>query len=427
MGQIALQEHIVSATAAGLRYVTDAMPGIRRQRHGRGFTYIGPDGRTIRDRAQIRRFRALVIPPAWTDVWICPDPDGHLQVTARDARGRKQYRYHPSFRAHRDDTKFERMFAMSEVVWKIRRRVERDVMLEGLPREKVLATVIWLLERTLIRVGSRELTKLNKSYGLTTLRRRHVAIEGWKLRFEFRGKSGVEHAVAVTDRRIARIVQHCQELPGQELFKYVDDAGRRQSVNAEDVNAYLRETTGEDITAKDFRTWAGTMLAADALRCMGPARSKREAERNINRAVDETAARLGNTRAVCRKYYIHPVLLDAYRAGDVLPQPPASPRTPRRRKTQRARLRRHEVEVLAFLQSRRTPRTRGDSAVADAHPAHEVLVDGTATDLAAAGGETPDAPVDSHDDAAADADAPADQGGMPASSAAPLRIVRERD
>lgn len=361
MGQIALQEHMVAARDAGLRYVTDSMPGIRRQRHGRGFTYIGPDGQTIRDRAQLRRFRALVIPPGWTDVWICHDPDGHLQVTARDARGRKQYRYHPDFRAHRDDTKFERLFLMADVLWKIRRRVEKDVGRDGLPREKVLATVIWLLESTLIRIGSRELTKLNKSYGLTTLRRRHVAIDGWKLRFEFRGKSGVEHAVAVTDRRIARIVQHCQELPGQELFKYMDDNGRRQTVEAEDVNAYLRETTGEEITAKDFRTWAGTMLAAEALRRMGPASTKREAERNINRAIDETAARLGNTRAVCRKYYIHPVLLEAYRAGEVLPGLPPTPRAWQRRTKQNARLRKHEVEVLAFIQSRKTPRTGDDT------------------------------------------------------------------
>ena len=353
MGQTASDEHIVSARAAGLRYVSDAMPGIRRKRHGRGFTYIGPDGQVIRDRASLRRFRSLVIPPAWTEVWICAIPDGHIQVTARDGRGRKQYRYHPSFREVRDGTKFERMFVMSQVLWRIRERVERDVARADLPREKVLATVIWLLERTLIRVGSRELTKMNKSFGLTTLRRRHVAVEGWKMRFEFRGKSGVAHAVAVTDRRIARIVQRCQELPGQELFQYLDDSGRRQTVDAEDVNAYLRETTGEDITAKDFRTWAGTMLAAESLRRMGPASSKREAERNIVKAIDQTAARLGNTRAVCRKYYIHPALLDAYREGVVLPPPPASEPSPKRRSgKQRARLRRHEVEVLEFLRKR---------------------------------------------------------------------------
>lgn len=353
MSQRTFDEHVVSATEAGLRYVTDAMPGIRRRRHGRGFTYITPDGQIVRDRAVLDRLRGLVIPPAWTDVWICAVPDGHLQVTARDGRGRKQYRYHPSFRDRRDGTKFERLFVMRDVLWKIRERVERDVALPRLPRQKVLATVIWLLERTLIRVGTQELTKANNSYGLTTLRRRHVRIDGSKLRFEFRGKSGIEHSVSVADRRISRIVQRCQELPGQELFKYLDDEGRRQTVAAEDVNAYLRETTGEDITAKDFRTWAGTMLAAAALRRMGPASSTREAERNIVRAIDETASRLGNTRTVCRKYYVHPELITAYREGVVLPPEPETPWQPR--SGELAKLRRHEEEVLAFLESRKRP------------------------------------------------------------------------
>ena len=237
MGQPASPEYVSSAEAVGLRYVTDAMPGIRRRRHGRGFSYVGPDGGVIRERDMIRRFRSLVIPPGWTDVWICPLPDGHLQVTARDARGRKQYRYHPSFREKRDGTKFERMLALSDVLWKIRERVEHDITLPGLPRDKVMATVVWLLERTLIRIGTHEYAKLNKSFGLTTLRRRHVQIDGAKLRFDFRGKSGMVHSVAVTDRRIARIVQRCRELPGHELFQYVDDAGDRQSVQADDVNA----------------------------------------------------------------------------------------------------------------------------------------------------------------------------------------------
>lgn len=278
-------EYVGSAHAAGLRYVTDAMPGIRRHRHGRGFKYVDPEGRVIRERALLERFRSLVIPPAWTDVWICPHEDGHLQVTARDGRGRKQYRYHPSFRQHRDGTKFERMFALSEVIQKIRERVEHDVTLPEHPREKVMATVVWLLERTLIRIGSDEYAKANKSFGLTTLRRRHVAIDGAKLRFEFRGKSGIAHAVDVTDRRIARIVQRCHELRGEVLFKYLDDSGERQQVEAEDVNAYLQEITGSDITAKDFRTWAGTMLVAEALRSMGAAETKREAEKNVVLAV----------------------------------------------------------------------------------------------------------------------------------------------
>ena len=255
-------EHVESAEAAGLRYVTDAAPGIRRQRRGRGFTYIAADGSVIHDKAELERIRKLVIPPRWTNVWICPNPSGHLQVTARDARGRKQYRYHPRYRAVRDETKFGRMIAFSEILPLIRERVERDVTLPELSRDKVLATVVWLLERTLIRVGNDEYARDNGSFGLTTLRRKHVTVSGAKLRFEFRGKSGVPHSVAVTDRRIARIVQRCQELPGQELFQYLDDDGRRQSVDAGDINEYLRRITGRQVTAKDFRTWAGTTLAA---------------------------------------------------------------------------------------------------------------------------------------------------------------------
>ena len=361
----ASREFVGAAKAAGLRYVTDSMPGIRRRRHGRGFSYVDPDGRVIRERALIRRFRSLVIPPAWSDVWICPIPEGHLQVTARDARGRKQYRYHPGFRAHRDETKFERMVELSDVLWKIREQVEHDITLPGLPRKKVMATVVLLLERTLIRVGSHELAKANNSFGLTTLRRRHVSIEGSTLRFEFRGKSGVAHAVAVTDRRLTRVVQQCQELPGRELFQYVDGRGRRQIVYAEDVNGYLREITGREVTAKDFRTWAGTMLAAEALRTMGPARTKREAERNVLRAVDQTAERLGNTRAVCRKYYIHPVLISAYLDGSVLPPPPERVWTERRHHG--PALRQHEVEVLEFLKRRiaLATRTTGDKGKTD--------------------------------------------------------------
>jgi len=355
LGSTDTTEYVGSAHAAGLRYVTDAMPGIRRHRHGRGFKYVDPEGRVIRARAMINRFRGLVIPPAWTDVWICPHEDGHLQVTARDGRGRKQYRYHPGFRQHRDGTKFERMFALSEVIQKIRERVEHDVALPGHPRDKVMATVVWLLERTLIRIGSDEYAKANKSFGLTTLRRRHVAIDGAKLRFEFRGKSGIAHAVDVTDRRIARIVQRCHELRGEVLFKYLDDQGERQQVEAEDVNAYLQEITGADITAKDFRTWAGTMLVAEALRSMGAAETKREAEKNIVLAVDKTAKMLGNTRSVCRKYYSHPVLIQAYLEGAVLPPLPEhswSPRAAPPKPSDGPMLRRHEADVLAFIRAR---------------------------------------------------------------------------
>jgi DNA topoisomerase I len=350
MRQRATREFVASAEAAGLRYVTDSEPGIRRRRVGGGFSYVDPDGRVIREREHIRRFRSLVIPPAWSDVWICPMPDGHLQVTARDARGRKQYRYHPHFRAHRDNSKFERMVKLSDVLATVREHVERDIALPGLPRNKVMATIVWLLERTLIRVGSHELARENNSFGLTTLRRRHVSIEGSTLRFEFRGKSGVVHTVAVTDRRIARIVQRCRELPGRELFQYVDEDERRQIVYADDVNSYLREITDRDVTAKDFRTWMGTMLAAAALRDMGPAATKREAERNVLSAIDKTAERLGNTRAVCRKYYIHPVVIEAYLEGSVLP--PLPDPVWQERRTHGPTLRRHEAEVLAFLKAR---------------------------------------------------------------------------
>ena len=360
LGQTVSREYIGSAVAAGLRYVTDAMPGIRRHRHGRGFTFIGPDGEVIRSRESLKRFHSLVIPPAWTEVWICPHEDGHLQVTARDARGRKQYRYHPHFRKHRDGTKFERMFELSDVLWKIRERVESDIALPGLARDKIMATVVWLLETTLIRIGSDEYRKANKSFGLTTLRRRHVAVVGSELRFEFRGKSGIQHAVSVTDKRIARIVQRCQELRGEELFKYLDDDGKRQEVDAEDVNAYLQEVTGRDITAKDFRTWAGTMLAAEALRAMGPAKTKREADRNIVAAVDMTAKRLGNTRSVCRKYYIHPALIEAYLEGSVLP--PLPERRWSKRKSKGPTLRQHEMDVLEFLKARLKPKTRRRAA-----------------------------------------------------------------
>ena len=360
MRQRPSRDFVASAQAAGLRYVTDSIPGISRRRSGRGFSYVDPEGRVIREREHIRRFRSLVIPPAWSEVWICPVPDGHLQVTARDGRGRKQYRYHPAFRAHRDHTKFERMVTLSDVLWKVRERVERDIARTGVERETVMATIVWLLERTLIRVGSHELAKANNSFGLTTLRNRHVSIDGATLRFEFRGKSGVEHAVAVTDRRIARTVQRCRELPGRELFQYVDAGGRRQIVYADDVNAYLREIAGRDVTAKDFRTWSGTMLAAGLLREMGPAPTKRKAEQNVLRAIDHTAERLGNTRAVCRKYYIHPTLIEAYLEGDVLP--PMAKAVWQERRPDGPTLRRHEAEVLAFLKARVWTRRNGVTA-----------------------------------------------------------------
>jgi DNA topoisomerase-1 len=348
-------EHVESAHAAGLCYVTDATPGIRRRRRGRGFVYAGADGAPVTDPAELERIRRLAIPPAWTDVWICPLANGHLQVTARDARGRKQYRYHARYREVRDETKFGRMIAFSEILHLIRERVERDISLPELSRDKVLATVVWLLERTLIRVGSDEYARDNGSFGLTTLRRRHVAVTGAKLRFEFRGKSGVPHSVAVTDRRISRIVQRCQELPGQELFQYLGEDGRRQSVDADDINDYLRRITGREVTAKDFRTWAGTMLAAAALREIGPGRTAKEIKANIIRAVDQVAKRLGNTRAVCRKYYVHPAVIEAYVEGFVLPPlppPEATGTGGRRAGAPTSALRRDEVAVVELIRSR---------------------------------------------------------------------------
>ncbi len=341
------------ARVAGLRYVTDSGPGIRRRRAGRGFSYIGLDGKPIRDPDEICRIKSLVIPPAWEDVWICPKPNGHVQATGRDARGRKQYRYHRRYREVRDETKFDRMLAFSEVLPTIRHKVERDLCRPGLPRAKVLATVVWLLEKTLIRVGSDVYARENRSYGLTTLRRRHVEVSGSKLTFEFRGKSGVQHSVAVSDRRVAGIVQHCQTLPGQELFQYLDGKGHHQDVDSGDINAYLREITGQEFTAKDFRTWAGTTYAAVALRVMGPAQSQRELKSNINRAIDMVAERLGNTRAVCRKYYVHPRVIETYRQGIVARTPVASGH---RRTRARKQLRRDEVAVLELLYPNRIKR-----------------------------------------------------------------------
>ena len=341
----------LSAVPAGLRYVTDGARGIHRQRAGSGWIYFGPGGSPIRDAAVRKRLNALAIPPAWTDVWICPDPDGHIQATARDARGRKQYRYHPSYRAARDRSKFRRMLEFSEVLPRLRERIERDLRAPDLSRRQLLATVLRLLDRTLIRVGNDEYARDNRSYGLTTLRRRHVRIEGARLRFDFRGKSGVEHTVSISDPRLARIIQRCRDLPGQDLFQYLDAAGKRQDISSDDVNAYLRELTGRDVTAKDFRTWGGTMLAAVELRRMGAAASRREADRNIIQAVDAVAAQLGNTRAVCRKYYVHPALLGAYLMGHTVPMPPPLRRRARPERPGAA-LRRDEVLVLQFLQEK---------------------------------------------------------------------------
>ena len=305
-----------SAKIAGLRYVNDERtPGIRRIGRLKRFRYVDAHGRTIGDRAELQRIKALVIPPAWTDVWICPDPRGHLQATGRDARGRKQYRYHPRWHEVRDEVKYGRLVAFAQALPRIRARADADVRKSGLPREKVLAAVVQLLEKTLIRVGNEEYARENGSIGLTTMRDHHAKVRGTTVRFEFRGKSGIEHAVDLRDARLAKIIKTCRELPGYELFQYRDDDGKRQVIDSADVNAYLRETSGEDFTAKDFRTWTGTVLAAKALADVATFTSNADAKRKINAAVESVAKRLGNTKAVCRKCYIHPAILDAYLDG----------------------------------------------------------------------------------------------------------------
>lgn len=304
-----------SAQAAGLRYVTDARPGIRRIRAGRGFRYVDPAGKTIKDPETLRRIRSLVIPPAWVGVWICPTPNGHLQATGRDARGRKQSRYHPKWREVRDETKYERMVLFAQALPLIRARVKEDLAKQGLPREKVLATIVSLMEQTHIRVGNEEYAKENGSYGLTTLRNKHVDVQGSKVTFSFQGKSKVHHTVSLQDRRLARIVKQCSDLPGYELFQYVDEDGTRHLVDSSDVNDYLREITGQHFTAKDFRTWAGTVLACDLLRELGPFESATQAKKNVVEAIKKVAAKLGNTPAVCRKCYVHPAVLEAYLGG----------------------------------------------------------------------------------------------------------------
>ena len=288
------REYCKAATRAGLNYVTDLLAGFSRRRSGKGWSYADADGMRIADPVMRQRLNALVIPPAWADVWICPDPDGHIQVTARDARGRKQYHYHPLYREERDQSKFLHMFEFSEILPALRERVERDLRAGEQTRRQMLASVVWLLDRTLIRVGNDEYARKNQSYGLTTMLKKHAKIIGTLLRFSFRGKSAVKHIVAVNDPRLARIVQRCADLRGQEIFQYVDEFGQHKPILSGDVNDYLREISGRDITAKDFRTWGGTMVAAVALRTMGPATSRSKAERNIRRALDAVAERLGD-------------------------------------------------------------------------------------------------------------------------------------
>ena len=330
--------------------MTDGVVGITRRRAGKGWTFFDPGGARISDPAERRRINSLVIPPAWTDVWISPDPKGHIQATARDARGRKQYRYHARYRDARDQSKFRHMLELSEVLPAIRGRAERDLRAPEFSRRQILATVVQLLDKTLIRVGNDEYARENHSYGLTTLRMKHVEVDGSKLSFSFRGKSGVQHAISVTDKRIAQIVQRCQDLPGLELFQYLDGNRKRQTVTSDDVNSYLREISGRKITAKDFRTWGGTMLAGVELRAMGATSTQRDAKRNIIRAIDAVAERLGNTRSVCRKYYVHPALVHAYLQGLVPGASVSDSLRQNRRRRPVPALRRDEVAILQFLQ-----------------------------------------------------------------------------
>src|SRR5438552_4434966 len=309
-------EPATAAEDAGLRYVSDDPPGYSRKVEVDDFEYFDSEGKAVRDEQRLARIARLAIPPAWTDVWICPSPNGHVQATGRDARRRKQYLYHERWREIRDENKYDRLVNFGKALPKIRRRLKKDLALSSLPREKVLATIVQLLERSLIRVGNEEYARENKSFGLTTMQDRHVDVKGSKLRFRFRGKSGREHEVDVTDRRLARILLKLQDLPGQSLFQYVDDEENVREITSQAVNEYLHEITGEDFTAKDFRTWAGTVLAAIALGTTAASETKKQAKANIKHAISAVAEILGNTPAVCRRCYIHPAILKAYLSGN---------------------------------------------------------------------------------------------------------------
>jgi len=343
---------VEAAEEAGLRYVSDQKPGYTRRRKGDDFEYLDLDGKVIQDEQRLLRIKRLAIPPAYTDVWICPIPNGHIQATGRDARGRKQYRYHERWREVRDENKYEKMALFGEALPKIRKRVEEDLALPGLPRNKVLATVVHLLERTFIRVGNEEYARDNKSFGLTTMKDRHVEIKGSKLSFQFRGKSGIKHEVDVKDRRIARIVSKLQDLPGQDLFQYLDENGQRCDVTSQDVNDYLREITGQDFTAKDFRTWAGTVLAAIALNHVGAFESKKQAKANIKTAITAVSKLLGNTPAICRKCYVHPAVFETYLSGAAIEG--LKEKTAEVLDSENINLRSGETAILKFLQGRLT-------------------------------------------------------------------------
>ncbi len=339
-----------AAEDAGLRYVSDEQAGYTRKHKGDGFEYFDTEGKPIKDEQRILRINRLAIPPAYKGVWICPTPNGHIQATGRDDRGRKQYRYHERWREVRDENKYERMIVFGQALPKIRRRLNKDLALPGLSRNKVLATVVQLLERTFIRVGNEEYARENKSFGLTTMRNRHVDVDGSNVRFNFRGKSGVNREVDIDDRRVAKIVRKLQDLPGQELFQYLDKEGEKHGVTSEDVNNYLREITGQDFTAKDFRTWAGTVLAAMALQAQDAFANKTQAKKNVKDAISAVAKILGNTPAVCRKCYVHPAVLETYLDGDLIEG--LREKTEKTLSESLPDLRSDEAAVLSFLQER---------------------------------------------------------------------------
>jgi DNA topoisomerase-1 len=345
-------EAMDAAEEAGLRYVSDDRPGYTRKAKGEDFAWLDSDGKLIRDEQRLLRIKRLAIPPAWTDVWICPTSNGHIQATGRDARCRKQYLYHERWREVRDENKYDRIISFGKALPKIRRRIARDLKPPGLPRNKVLATVVQLLERTFIRIGNEEYARENKSFGLTTMKDRHVEVKGAKLRFRFRGKSGREHEIDVTDRRTAKIISKLQDLPGQDLFQYLDDDGKRCEISSQDVNEYLREITGEDFSAKDFRTWAGTMLTAVGLNAQEKFETKKQAKSNINTAIKAVAKILGNTPAICRKCYVHPAVLETYLDQKSIDGLKAM--TEDALEKEDVDLRSSEAAVLKFLESRLT-------------------------------------------------------------------------
>jgi DNA topoisomerase-1 len=355
-----------AAESAGLRYVSDNRPGITRRNAGKHFTYLRPDGSRLTDPNALGRIKSLAIPPAWTDVWICPSANGHIQATGRDAKGRKQYRYHARFRELRESTKYEHVVTFAEALPGIRAKVRDHMAIRGLPREKVLAIVVHLLETTLIRVGNDDYAKQNNSYGLTTLKNRHVSVDGNEVRFRFTGKSGKQWSLRVRDRRIAKIIRACQDLPGQELLQYIDEHGTPQDVTSNDVNTYLREITGKDITAKDFRTWAGTVLAAMALNEVRSFDSAAQAKRNLRAAIENVAARLGNTPTICRKCYVHPEVLTSYLDGNLILEIKSAVDAELRDELDG--LKPEEAAVLAMLGGRLARELATDQAQADLKP-----------------------------------------------------------